>query len=83
MKVNENVEIVRNIMFNHMLETTPEDSIFVNPMSDGFDMYVDKGFWYFVCEFDGANNTCVLADGIHDARRLVMLLRLLGFKVKR
>lgn len=83
MKVNENIEIVRNIVFNHMLETTPKDSIFVNPMSDGFDMYVDKDFWYFVCEFDGANNTCILADGIHDAKRLVMQLRLLGFKVKR
>lgn len=83
MNMNEKIEIAKNIIIQHMEETNPKGTISIIDESDGFNVWVNTGFMVFVCYFDGVKGVCDFNDGIHDFRRLVNQLRLVGLKVKR
>ena len=84
MNMNEKIEIAKNIIYQHLSETNPEGTISFIDESDGFNVWVNDGGWLrFVCYFYGVKGVCDLNDGVHDAKRLVNQLRLVGLKVRR
>lgn len=83
MNKNEKMEIAKNIIYQHLEETNPRGAISIIDESDGFNVWVNDGFERFVCYFNSVHNVWDLNDGIHDVRRLISQLKLVGFRVKR